>query len=300
MKKKNSLLAIISSLFVLLASSSAFAQLLDGSSLQTLPTQALVDQIEPGSILVIGEMHGLGPVQAQQIEVLNALRAKGLKLSIGFEFFNYTDQTLIDNYRSNQLSQADFLKAINWSGFGFEFYQTQLLFPNISLGETALGLNVPSFVTKQLTKGGYDSLTSEQKNLLPADFTLGNAGYKERFALAMGGHTPPEKLDLYFASQSAWDDTIAMNAAHYVEQHPLDVFVIIIGEFHVAYGGGMPDRLTQRLAAKGLAPKITTVTQIYTEGMTADDIQSEITPSALYGKRGDFIWLSAPLTPVAP
>jgi uncharacterized iron-regulated protein len=296
MNRKAGLSILISNLFVLFISLSANAQLLDGNTLAPVKTQAIVDQIQPGSILIIGEMHGLAPVQSQQVEVLNALRAKGLKITVGFEFFNYTDQQAIDDYRSGQTTEADFLKAINWSGYSFDFYKSQLLFPEAILGETALGLNVPSFVTKQLSKGGYDSLTPEQKSLLPADFTMGNQGYKDRFDAAMGGHMSPDKLDLYFAAQSAWDDTISMNAANYIEQHPQDIFVIIIGEFHVAYGGGTPDRLSQRLLAKGLKPKITTISQLYVEGLTANEITSEVTPSSLYGKRSDFIWLSAPQT----
>jgi uncharacterized iron-regulated protein len=287
---------LILNLFVLFISLSANAQLLDGTTLAPVQTQAIVDQIQPGSILIIGEMHGLVPVQSQQVEVLNALRAKGLKVTVGFEFFNYTDQQAINDYRAGQTNEADFLKAINWGGYSFDFYKTQLLFPEASLGETALGLNVPSFVTKQLSKGGYASLTTEQKALLPADFTLGNQGYKDRFAAAMGGHMAPDKLDLYFAAQSAWDDTISMNAANYIEQHPQHVFVIIIGEFHVAYGGGTPDRLSQRLLAKGLQPKITTISQLYVEGLTANEISNEVTPSPFYGKRSDFIWLSKLVT----
>lgn len=290
-------MSLILNLFVLFISLSANAQLLDGNTLAPVQTQAIVDQIQPGSVLIIGEMHGLAPVQSQQVEVLNALRAKGLKITVGFEFFNYTDQQAMNDYRAGQTTEADFLKAINWTGYSFDFYKTQLLFPDATLGETALGLNVPSFVTKQLSKGGYDSLTAEQKALLPADFTLGNQGYKDRFAAVMGGHMPADKLDLYFAAQSAWDDTISMNAANYIEQHPQDVFVIIIGEFHVAYGGGTPDRLTQRLLAKGLQPRITTISQLYVDGLTADEIKDEATPSSLYGKRSDFIWLSAPTTP---
>lgn len=296
MNRKTGLSFLITNLSVIFISLSANAQLLDGNTLAPVPTQALVDQIQPGSILIIGEMHGLAPVQAQQIEILNALRAKGLKLTVGFEFFNYTDQKAVDDYRANLITQDDFLKAINWSGFSFDFYKSQLLFPDATLGETSLGLNVPGFVTKQLAKGGYSSLTPEQKSLLPADFTLGNQGYKDRFAASMGGHMPADKLDLYFAAQSAWDDTISMNAANYIEQHPQHVFVIIIGEFHVAYGGGTPDRLTQRLLAKGLQPQITTISQLYVEGLTSDEILKEVTPSPLYGKRSDFIWLSAPVT----
>ena len=213
MNIKSGLTVLISNLFVLFVSSCASAQLLNGSTLTPTETESVINQIEPGSILIIGEMHGLAPVQAQQMEILNALKAKGLKLAIGFEFFNYTDQKFIDDFRAKRISEDEFLKAIAWGNMNFDFYKTQLMFPDANFHENALGLNVPSFVTKQLSKGGYDSLTPEQKKLLPADFTLGNQDYKDRFAAAMGGHTASDKLDLYFASQSARDDTISLKAA---------------------------------------------------------------------------------------
>lgn len=296
MNSKRGLLSLLLNLFVLFLSLSSKAQLLDGSTLSPVSTQKIIDRIQPGSILIIGEMHGLGPVQKQQLELLEALKNKGLKISIGFEFFNFTDQLAINNYRSKLISRDEFLTAIKWTGFNFDFYQNQLLFPDAQKGENSLGLNVPSFVTKQLSLGGYNSLSPEQKSLLPADFTLGNEGYKVRFAEAMGGHISTDKLDLFFSAQSAWDDTIAYHALDYIQNHPLDVFVVIIGEFHVAYGGGLPDRLKQRLTQKGLQNDITTVSQIYTDGMTADDIHDEIQPSNLYGSRSDFIWLSEPVS----
>ncbi|MBC7753186.1 MAG: ChaN family lipoprotein, partial [Moraxellaceae bacterium] len=147
MNIKSGFSILISNLFVLLISSCASAQLLNGSTLSPIETQTVVNQVEPGSILIIGEMHGLVPVQAQQMEILNALRAKGLKLALGFEFFNYADQKFIDDFRAKRINEVDFLKAISWGNISFNFYKTQLLFPDAQLNEKALGLNVPSFVT---------------------------------------------------------------------------------------------------------------------------------------------------------
>lgn len=276
-------------------SQNSFAQIYNGLNADETNLQSIVDRVQPGTIVVIGELHGMPEIQAKQMELLNAIRAKGLPLSIGFEFLNFTDQKLVDDYRSKIVTEDEFKTAVNWgSGFDFNYYKDQILFPNSTLGETTLGLNVPGYITKQIAKGGYDSLTVDQKLLLPLDFTLGNAGYKERFSVAAGPHMPADKLDSYFAAQSAWDEAMASSTINYFETHQDQVFVIIVGEFHVQFGGGVPDRLRQRLAQKGLPADILTVSQGWSEGLTPDEFQAEIQPSPVYGRRADFVWMIGP------
>jgi len=71
-----------------------------------------------------------------------------------------------------------------------------------------------------------------------------------------------------------------------------------VGEFHAQYGGGLADRILAR------APEtnVVIVSQIWaanmvdgsTQPMTEDEISAEITPSPIYGPRGDFVWVSKP------
>lgn len=275
------------------------AQLYQGDTLQIVPETAILDQVVPGSVVILGESHGLAQHRDQHIQVLNGLRAKGLKVSVGMEFVNYTDQMFLDQYLSKELSDDQFKTIVKWQGFDFEFYKQQILFPSLANGETTLGLNIPRFVTSKIAKQGLESLTPEEAKLMPPNFQPGRDSYKERFADVM--HVPVgPSLDRYFLAQSTWDDTMAYTATQFLNAHPDQVLVIVVGEFHAQYGGGLADRILARKPGT----KITIVSQIWAANMmedgsvtpmTDEEIQAEITPSEKYGPRGDFVWVSKPL-----
>lgn len=268
--------------------------LYDGRTLQPTTVNAVLEQIQPGTIVLLGEMHGLGPVRDQHSEILNALRARhSTPISVGMEFFNYTSQITLNEFSAGRVNEADFLKLVNWQGFGFEFYRDQVLFPQASKSESVVGLNIPRSITSQIAKMGLESLTSEQRQLMPPNFSVGRDSYRERFFAAMGMHPTPQ-LENYFVAQSTWDDTMAWQAVEFIKIHPDHIFVIIVGEFHVQFGGGLPDRLRARLTQENLNPNMTSISQIYTEGMTAENIWNEMQPSEMEGPRADFIWLSQP------
>jgi len=266
-----------------------------------LSMDQMIESIQPGTILIIGEYHGQKTIHDQQMSILYALRSKGFKVSVGLEFLNYTDQDLIQQYRSGLLSEVDFKSAVKWAGFDFGLYSPQLLFPQSADGEFGLGLNMPRSVTQTVSKNGLTSLTQDQLNLMPPQFTLGRDTYRERFINLMSdGHIPANKLENYFAAQSIWDDTMAWQIVEFVKNHQDHVFVVIVGEFHVQYGGGLPDRIAGRLLNLSQSDirltnvKIKTISQVWTQDLNQDEIRKELQPSEKYGPRADFISLISP------
>jgi uncharacterized iron-regulated protein len=278
-------------LVAVLLSACAHAQssgIFRGNDLQETTLSESLSQVTPGSIVVIGENHGFKEHQRQQIEVMSELRRQGRKVAVGMEFFTYTEQAYLDSYQHGSLSEAGFLAAIKWKSPSFEYYRDQTLFPNLAEGASTVALNAPRTITGKVAKTGLVSLTDEEKALLPPQFSLGRDSYKERF-LAMMPHLPnPESGERYFAAQSIWDDTMAWRATEYIKTHPEQVMVIVVGEFHVAYGGGLPDRIHQR------APQIPvkTISQINTFGLSDSEITEQITPSVKEGPRGNLLILA--------
>lgn len=271
------------------------AQLINGKTLQVIQPDDIASQITPGSILILGENHGLMTHRDQHLILLNLLKAKGLKVSVGLEFVNYTDQQFVDQYTNGSLTEDQFLKAIGWQGIDFQFYKEQLLFPHKAEG-FSLGLNIPRFVTSKIAKLGLEGLSDEDKKLVPPQFHVGRDSYKKRFADIM--HVPAgPQLDRYFLAQSMWDDTMAWRSTQFTKAHPEQVLVIVIGEFHAQYGGGLADRIRYR----DPTAKIKILSQIWAvktldDGQkinySAEEIQNEIKPSETEGPRGDFIWIS--------
>jgi len=256
-----------------------------GDGLTRVSLNDALQDVQHGDILILGEIHGQMKVADYQMQVLETLKYNGLSVSIGMEFFDYTDQYFVDKYRFRELSEEEFLYQVKWGqGFPFSAYKRQIHFPK-ACGLTTLALNAPRQITSKIAKNGLNSLQENERNLLPTDFTLGNSAYFERFKSEMGGHVPAEKIENYFAAQSAWDDTMAWRASSHLLAHPDQVLVIIVGEFHSQYGGGLPDRLK----ARGVE-KVHTLSFVNTSGLNQQERDFQILPSPKYGERANIIW----------
>ncbi|WP_232469248.1 ChaN family lipoprotein [Bdellovibrio bacteriovorus] len=283
----------LSSLLMLACAHAQNSGILRGNDLQPVDLAEAVRPVAPGSIVVIGENHGFKEHQNQQLSIMQALRAQGLKVSVGMEFFTYTDQPVVDSYRQGLLSETDFLSQIKWGNPSYDYYRGQSLFPNLSEGSKTIALNAPRSLTGKVSKGGLQALTPDDLKLMPPQFAVGNDGYKRRF-LSMMPHLPnPEAGERYFASQSIWDDTMAWQAVEFMRSHPEQVLVIVVGDFHVQYGGGLPDRLRVR----GSEFPVVTFSQVNTAGLTEDEIATEINPGTQDGPRADYLWLAPALSP---
>lgn len=281
-------------LLSVLVSACAHAQIqgiIDGESLAPVTLDQSLAQVTPGSIVIIGENHGLKTHQDQQLQIMSALRQKQLKVSVGMEFFTFTDQPFVDQYLQGHLAESDFLKQINWGSPSFDFYKSQTLFPNLNEGSQTWALNAPRKITSKVAKTGLASLDDAEKALLPPQFQVGRDSYRERF-LAMMPHLPdPAAGERYFTAQSIWDDTMAWRAVEFIKAKPDQVLIIVVGEFHVQYGGGLPDRIH----ARSPHTPIWTFSQINTTDLSADEVNAEIAPSPKEGPRAHLLWLEPAL-----
>jgi uncharacterized iron-regulated protein len=248
--------------------------------------QAL-SEVRPGTVVIIGENHGLTTHQTQQVVILRSLDYIGYPVSVGMEFFSFPDQDYVDQYRAGTLSEPDFLKDINWGAPDFSYYRAQTLYPDARHGAATVALNAPRTLTSKVAKTGLDSLTPGELALLPPNFQVGNVAYKTRFAETVPHNLPPDALERYFTAQSIWDDTMAYHAKLFLDQHPEQILVIVVGEFHVQYGGGLPDRLR----ARGVR-SIVTFSQIDTRSLQDSDLTQILQPSPRDGYRADFLWLA--------
>lgn len=280
------LLLVISGLNTACAQGLIKSEILDGQTLQPSSLSELVARVQPGTVVVVGEEHGKAVHSSQQVQLLQALAGRGLKVNVGMEFLEYPFQASVDSYLLGQINEADFLAAVHWNGFGYQFYREQILFPRTQGGVT-VALNAPRQLSGKIAKQGLASLTADEAALLPPHLSRGNDGYYSRFKEVMGNHVSPAALENYFMAQSLWDDTMAWKTSEAMLRDPAQVFVIIVGEFHAQYGGGLPDRLK----AWGIQ-QVMTVVQMNTHDFTAAEIQEAITSTGPYGPRGDYLWVS--------
>lgn len=262
-------------------------QIFRGNDLAPVQIGQALEGLRPGAVLILGEHHGTAEQALQQSYLIESISKTGILTSVGMEFFEYPQQAVVDQYRSGVLAESDFLAAIQWGkGFPFSAYRKQVGLPQWGR-EFVVALNAPRALTGKIAKSGIASLTAAEQALLPPDFTRGNANYFDRFLETMGGHVAPEKVENYFLAQSTWDDTMAWQASRFLAEHPEQILVIIVGEFHIQYGGGLPDRLR----ARGVSD-IRTFSMLNLEGLSESEQVSELSPSPRWGPRADYIWTS--------
>ena len=267
------------------ADSSPENGLLRSNGRDSVSLNEALSTVQAGEIVIIGEEHGSALCQGEQMAILQTLRARGLRVNVGMEFLEYPQQAVTDQFRAGSLPETDFLKAVGWGSLPFELYREQILFPRVDHGEMTRALNAPRALTGHVAKSGLDSLSDAEKSWLPPGLTRGNDRYFERFKKTIGHLPNPDAADRYFWAQSIWDETMAWQAIDQQVQHPDAVLVIIVGEFHVQYGGGLP----ARIRARG-GPRVLTFSEVNLADMNDSDRASALQPDPIDGARADFIW----------
>ncbi|MCM2280944.1 MAG: ChaN family lipoprotein [Bdellovibrionaceae bacterium] len=258
--------------------------LFDGQTSQPVTLAETLRDVKAGDVVIVAESHGFEPHHRRQVEVLQTLAAAGLNVSVGMEFFYRGQQPLVDAYLADPSTEKAFLHKLGWTDPPFSFYREQVLFPLQASGRT-VALNAPRALTSAIAKKGVAGLTPAERAQLPSDFVVGNDGYLQRFMEVMGGgHIPSAGVMKYFEAQSAWDDVMATEAISYLQRRPEQTLVILVGDFHAAYGGGLGDRLT----ARGYAPKVT-ISQLNSSEYEDSDLTSAVRPHPIYGPRADAV-----------
>ena len=286
-------MSIASAVFLLLlfmtpAWADIAAGIYDGTANAAVRLEEALEGVHSGEVVIVSEQHDRWRHHENQLAALRALKNLSLKVSVGLEFLHYPDQSLVDRFVQGKMQESDFLQAIHWAGYPFEWYRPLILFPRESGGQ-ARALNAPERLTEALAQRGLAGLSDAERSWLPPNFQLGRALYFERFASDVGQHgpLPGETISNFFAAQSAWDDTMAWQAREYLDTHGDQVLVIIVGDFHAAYGGGLPDRLR----ARGIT-RVLVISQVDAGGLSDQEVRRLLAPDPRYGVRADFVWLT--------
>ncbi|MFN7729111.1 MAG: ChaN family lipoprotein [Bdellovibrio sp.] len=87
--------------------------------------EQLVEEISRSSVILIGDFHALQQSQKAQLRILKSIPNQR-RIVLAAEFFEARHQKILDQFVSGQVSESDFLKAIQWQkawGFPWEHYR---------------------------------------------------------------------------------------------------------------------------------------------------------------------------------
>lgn len=277
-----------------------------GSTGEKIELEKIVDEVEPGSVVFVGEIHNQALHHKNQLRLLKILAEKypGVKISVAMEFFYYPNQEKVDRYLDGELNETDFLQQIGWQNlnssffnmsfspsesilnFPFEWYRDIVKFPKTTGGRT-YAINAPPALTSSIAKNGLENTPDSLLKWLPTDFSMGRDIYFQRFQEDMEQMhpLPAPVLKHYFEAQSVWDDTMAWRISNIMKQEPGQILVVIVGDFHVAFFGGLPFQLQRRNFKKFF-----NLSQMIDQGELN---QAPWLPDLRWGVRSDFVGVSS-------
>jgi uncharacterized iron-regulated protein len=194
----------------------------------------VLTQLKKVRLVLVGEHHTNENHHQAQLEVIRMLHASGVKVAIGMEMFRRGSQNELDRWISGQLDEGSFEKVYydNWT-FDFSFYKPILIYARDNR-IPVIGLNVPSDITRQVARMGYQSLTDEQRANLGDVACRVDKEYMAFIREAFGGHGHGKMNFVYFCeAQMVWDAVMAVTALDYLSKNPSTVMVILAGTGHV-------------------------------------------------------------------
>ncbi len=217
------------------------------SEAQVSGDQAL-EKMKAVRMILVGEHHTDPAHHAAQLRLIRALHESGRDIAIGLEMFRHDRDPILKQWVQGELTEAD-LKAVYFEDWNFPWDLYRPIFDYARQNRIPmLGLNVPRDITRQVARQGFDSLSSEQKEILghvTCDIT---PAYRDFVARAHGMHGHGEMtFDSFCEAQMVWDTAMAVHAVRFLEQNPGHTLIILAGSGH-ARRPGIPTQVRQRSA----------------------------------------------------
>lgn len=194
----------------------------------------VLTQLKKVRLVLVGEHHTNENHHRAQLQVIRMLHQSGVKVAIGMEMFRRGSQNKLDRWISGQLDEGEFEKVYydNWT-FEFSFYKPILIYARDNK-IPVIGLNVPSDITRQVARMGYQSLSDEQRGNLGDVACRVDKEYMAFIREAFGGHGHGKMNFVYFCeAQMVWDAVMAVTALDYLSKNQSTVMVILAGTGHV-------------------------------------------------------------------
>ena len=152
----------------------------------------------------------------------------------------------IDDYMRGNITEREFLKNTQYFkrwGYDYNLYREIINFAkakNIPI----VALNLRSEITDNVSKGGLDILTEEQKKEIPKDMDMSDEAYRQRLKDIFDQHGSQGfgNFNDFYQSQILWDETMAHSVDDFLKQNPDYHMVVLAGAGHIMYGSGIPKR----------------------------------------------------------
>lgn len=213
-------------------------------------------------IVYIGEAHGTAEHPELAAQLVRLALASGRPVQIGLEMLPWDLQDAATAYAQGELNEEEFLEAVSWEttwGYDWEAYA-----PLVRLaqepGVELIALNAPRGLTRDIFRNGLESLSDEQRALMPPILDLTNSAHRRAVVGALYNHAgadeserDPDLEERFYSAQVTWDETMAHQLSEAWANGPEQRLAIMLGGWmHVYAGWGVPDRVERETGVRGV------------------------------------------------
>lgn len=219
----------------------------------TVSLDNLVRRLAARRVVFVGEIHDRYDHHLNQLAIIQALHQRNPDLVIGVEYLERRFQPQVDDYIAGRITETQFLRSTEYFhewGFDYRLYAPIFRYAR-DQRIPVRALNVPASLASAVAKVGLAGLSKSQRASLPREIEPAGDAYKARLRAAFEQHPRmmPGAFDRFVEAQLVWDESMAANAAEYLNAHQDRHMVILAGAGHVEFGSGIPSRLERRTHA---------------------------------------------------
>jgi uncharacterized iron-regulated protein len=205
-----------------------------------------IDDLKKKRIILVGEHHTNQNHHFGQLNVIQALHEAGARVAIGLEMFRSNSQQALDQWVAGNIREKQF-EAIYYDNWNYPWSAYRMIFEYARKEKIPMiGLNVPREITRQVSRGGFNSLSEAQRGQIKNVSCRVDEEYMDYIKRAFGGHGHGKINFTYFCeAQLVWDTAMAVHTLAYLEKDPNAVVVLLAGAGHVRKGA-IPRQIRDR------------------------------------------------------
>jgi uncharacterized iron-regulated protein len=213
--------------------------------------EGIIPVLAEKRVVLVGETHNRYDNHVMQLEIIRRLHAVHPRLAIGMEMFQQPFQHILDDYIAGRVDEKQLLRDTEYYRrwrFDFRLYAPILEYAREN-HLPVVALSLPAELTSKVGRAGISGLTASERKDLPDEIDRSDAAYEARLHKVFEHHPGVDGhgFENFVDVQLLWDEGMAERVADYLRTHPDYTMVVLAGTGHLAYGSGVPRRLTRRL-----------------------------------------------------
>lgn len=225
----------------------------------------LVAAVADADVVFVGETHDDPTGHMLEAELLRRADEAYGDVALSLEFFERDVQLVLDEYLTGLITESSFTSSARpWPRYQTDY--KPLIEYAKKHGIDVIAANAPRRYVRRVTREGRDALNelpaSARAYLAPLPYGEPSDVYRDQWIgvisevmeqegtkcglpvpdsvarAPMGSHAA---MGNQLQAQALWDATMAWSIAEYLDMHPEDRVIHMVGGFHVARGTGTPE-----------------------------------------------------------